>query len=81
MPSHQLSPAPERRPWNKGRLIGQKRPLKPKDVWAIRIRMTPSAYLSKSKFKGGRRNGECPLCANSGHCKFSRGCQAKPPRS
>jgi hypothetical protein len=23
-------------PWNKGRLIGQKRPLKPKDVWAIR---------------------------------------------
>jgi hypothetical protein len=21
-------------PWNKGRLIGQKRPLKPKDVWA-----------------------------------------------
>jgi hypothetical protein len=26
-------------PWNKGRLIGQKRPLKPKDVWAIRIRL------------------------------------------
>jgi len=23
-------------PWNKGRLIGQKRPLKPKDVWTIR---------------------------------------------
>jgi hypothetical protein len=21
-------------PWNKGRLTGQKRPLKPKDVWA-----------------------------------------------
>jgi site-specific recombinase XerC len=26
-------------PWNKGRLIGQKRPLKPKEVWAIRIRL------------------------------------------
>ncbi len=26
-------------PWNKGRLIGQKRPLKPKDVWAIRVRL------------------------------------------
>jgi len=26
-------------PWNKGRLIGQKRPLKPKDVWAIRARL------------------------------------------
>jgi hypothetical protein len=24
---------PRRDPWNKGRLIGQKRPLKPKDVW------------------------------------------------
>ncbi len=39
MPSDQISPASERRPWNKGRLIGQKRPLKPKDVWAIRIRL------------------------------------------
>ena len=26
-------------PWNKGRLIGLKRPLKPKDVWAIRVRL------------------------------------------
>ena len=28
-----------RDPWNKGRLIGQKRPLKPKDVWSIRVRL------------------------------------------
>jgi integrase len=28
-----------RDPWNKGRLIGQKRPLKPKDVWTIRVRL------------------------------------------
>ena len=26
-------------PWNKGRITGQKRPLKPKDVWAIRVRL------------------------------------------
>lgn len=26
-----------REAWNKGRLIGQKPPLRPKDVWAIRI--------------------------------------------
>ena len=26
-------------PWNKGLLIGQKRPLKPKDVWTIRVRL------------------------------------------
>src|ERR1700738_1802940 len=30
---------PRREPWNKGRLIGQKRPLKPKDVWSIRVRL------------------------------------------
>ena len=26
-------------PWNKGKLIGQKAPLKPKEVWAIRARL------------------------------------------
>lgn len=26
-------------PWNKGRLVGQKPPLKPKDIWAIRIHL------------------------------------------
>ncbi|MCW8830359.1 MAG: integrase, partial [Gammaproteobacteria bacterium] len=26
-------------PWNKGRSVGQKRPLKPKDIWAIRTRL------------------------------------------
>lgn len=29
--------ASERRPWNAGRLVGAKRPLKPRDVWAIRF--------------------------------------------
>lgn len=28
-----------REPWNKGKLLGQKAPLKPKDIWAIRIRL------------------------------------------
>jgi integrase len=31
--------AAQRDPWNEGRLIGQKRPLKPKDVWSIRVRL------------------------------------------
>ena len=26
-------------PWNKGRLIGQKRPLRPREVWVIRVRL------------------------------------------
>jgi hypothetical protein len=41
---HTAIPLPvpcKRAPWNKGRLIGQKRPLKPKDVWAIRVRLQP----------------------------------------
>jgi hypothetical protein len=25
--------------WNKGRLLGQKPPLKPKEIWSIRIRL------------------------------------------
>ena len=27
------------RPWNKGKLVGQKAPLKVKDIWAIRVRL------------------------------------------
>src|SRR5690349_12818179 len=36
---NQPLPRLARTPWNKGRLIGQKRPLKPKDVWSIRVRL------------------------------------------
>ncbi len=28
-----------REPWNKGKLVGQKRPLKLQEIWAIRIRL------------------------------------------
>lgn len=28
-----------RQPWNKGKLVGQKAPLKTKDIWAIRVRL------------------------------------------
>lgn len=26
-------------PWNKGKLVGQKAPLKLRDIWAIRVRL------------------------------------------
>jgi integrase len=40
MPKAQLpTTVPKQRAWNKGRLIGQKRPLLPKQVWAIRARL------------------------------------------
>jgi hypothetical protein len=34
-----MSTTKNRDPWNKGRLIGQKLPLKLKEIWAIRIRL------------------------------------------
>jgi len=39
MNTETLTPSRQHRPWNKGRLIGQKRPLKPKDVWTIRVHL------------------------------------------
>ncbi len=35
----------KRRPWNRGRLVGQKRPLLPQQVWAIRARLELSSNL------------------------------------
>jgi hypothetical protein len=29
----------DQRPWNKGLLAGQKKPLKPKHIWSIRVRV------------------------------------------
>jgi len=28
-----------RQPWNKGKLVGQKAPLRLRDIWAIRVRL------------------------------------------
>ena len=40
MPRIQLpAVTPKRIAWNKGRIIGQKRPLLPNQVWAIRARL------------------------------------------
>ena len=39
-PSMSVSPINRKRqPWNKGLLIGQKKPLEPKHVWSIRVRL------------------------------------------
>jgi len=34
-----------RRPWNRGRLVGPKPPLKLKEIWAIRIRLQVAQRL------------------------------------
>lgn len=28
-----------REPWNKGKIVGQNAPFKPKDIWALRVRL------------------------------------------
>ena len=46
MPRVQLTAiTPKHRAWNKGRIIGQKRPLLPKQVWAIRARLELAGNL------------------------------------
>jgi integrase len=32
-------PTVARDPWNKGKLVGQKAPFKPKDIWTLRVRL------------------------------------------
>src|ERR1700680_4625278 len=41
MHDHEISAptVPEHRPWNKGKLIGEKPPLRPKHVWSIRTKL------------------------------------------
>ena len=38
-----------REPWNKGKLVGQKAPLKLREIWAIRIRLQLARKLSVSR--------------------------------
>ena len=35
----------KREAWNKGKLVGQKPPLKPKDIWAIRIHLQNAHHV------------------------------------
>jgi len=36
-----------REPWNKGKLVGQKAPLRVRDIWAIRV--SPAAAMQNSR--------------------------------
>lgn len=40
--SNSMPAAPTKAPWNKGLLVSQKRPLLPKHVWSIRVRLEMS---------------------------------------
>ncbi len=41
-----------REPWNKGKLVGQKAPLRLRDIWSIRVRL----QIAEKTRDGGLRN-------------------------
>ncbi len=43
-------------PWNKGKLVGQKAPLRVRDFWAIRVRLQPAEMTR-----------DLALCVVTGH--------------
>ena len=77
-----MASMPRREPWNKGKLIGQKPPLRPKHVWSIRTRLQMEGRTRDlamfnlaidSKLRGcdvvALRGGRCTerLCGRSRH--------------
>ena len=38
-----------REPWNKGKIVGQRAPFKPKDIWALRIRFQMGAPGARAR--------------------------------
>jgi hypothetical protein len=54
-------------PWNKGRLIGQKRPLKPKEVWAIRVRLSSNSADVISLCSISRSTASCAGVPSRGY--------------
>ena len=38
-------PVSHREPWNKGKIVGQKAPLKLKDIWALRVRLQMASRI------------------------------------
>ena len=45
--------------WNKGILVGSKLPLKPKDIWAIRIRLSSRIGIGTSPFSISQSIASC----------------------
>ena len=40
-----VADASHREPWNKGKIVGQKAPFKPKEIWALRVRLQMEGRL------------------------------------
>jgi hypothetical protein len=60
--------ATHREAWNKGKIVGQKVPFKPKDIWALRVRLQMENHVRElalfnpgidSKLRGSRSFDGC----------------------
>jgi hypothetical protein len=49
-----MSSTPRREPWNKGKLIGQKPPLRPKHLWSIRTGLQMDGWTRDLAMLAGR---------------------------
>lgn len=61
------SPKETHAPWNKGNLIGQKAPLKPKDIWAIRIHLKMATALATSPSSTWPSTVSCAVVTSSNY--------------
>ena len=68
-----IASTPRREPWNKGKLIGQKPPLRPKHVWSIRTRLQMQGRTRDlAMFQSGNRQQaaglRCRRTSGRGRC-------------
>ena len=59
----------QREPWYKGKLVGQKAPVKPKDIWAICIHLQNGHHvrdLARAMSSAAWKRASCPLSCRSG---------------
>jgi hypothetical protein len=47
--------ASHREPWNKGKIVGQKVPFKPMDIWALRVRLQMEGRLRERTMRSPSR--------------------------
>lgn len=57
--------AQERRPWNAGNVVGAKRPIKPRDVWAIRFFLDEHRRLRDRALFDLRSTESCAVVTSS----------------
>src|SRR6187200_1107896 len=62
--------ATSRTPWNKGKLIGAKPPLRPKHVWAIRTRLMIERRSRDPRHERQQRSGLSAAQRRRDRCEF-----------